>query len=341
VGIGVADPTTLLEVSGNLVAEYPNQYLVGMRVSPSFDDKTFTGVKHISLELMDSLFIARGNVGIGSDMTPGTKLDVCGDLSLSEPNKTFVGVNIRPTFPKGAHYYGLLVADGNVGIGTATPTAKLEVNGGIKSTSLEVNHLIVSGSNQEQTGTGVVTIAANSAAVTGMGTKFQTELHIGDFMSVGAGESKTTRRVTSIDSDIALTVDSAVNLSSVLSSVPFTFTSVTPVLGTENLRILRGTIDGSNGNTKYGKGIRALYQGTGTYIVVFDSSFPIVDSPFVSVQPLNGPSISFNQNTVKNSRVTAKIYDLDYKSMLIKLVSIDNGSPIDSDFSVLVIGSRW
>lgn len=72
-----------------------------------------------------------GNVGIGTT-SPKAKLEVAGTLTAIQNDEALVGLTIAPTFQDsgktGIKHYGLIVADGNVGIGATDPKSKLTIN---------------------------------------------------------------------------------------------------------------------------------------------------------------------------------------------------------------------
>ena len=235
----------------------------------------------------------------------------------------------------------ILTLDGDnkrVGIGTMNPSTTLEVSGSIK-----LNHLVVSGSNQDQTGTG--TISSSGTAVTGVGTKFQTQLHIGDYLTIIVDSNKQTRMVTGISNDTALTVDSAFfsssNISSNIAGASFTFTFLTPTFGLEKLRILRGMIK-KDGSVLEGQGIFSAQlvndnssPRTGFYSVSFIPAFS--NKPAVFVQALLEKERTQSNLGSYDYRNIATIIDLTESSMNVVLVKPD-GTNIDSMFCVLAIG---
>lgn len=101
---------------------------------------------------------AAGNVGIGT-LSPGDKLDIFGTVRLYGKNAfqggdSFLRINQDNAFPSGTHFNyranfyrgittgtwwdvepgpGNLLVQGNVGIGTTSPSAKLEVSGDVKA----------------------------------------------------------------------------------------------------------------------------------------------------------------------------------------------------------------
>jgi len=133
---------------------------------------------------------------------------------------------------------GNAIVTGNVGIGTSSPSQKLHVNGnaivsdkvGI-GTTYPQEKLDVRGNAN---GTGTVS-SSNRTTVTGASTQFQTQLKVGDLITATYTSGQTsyteTRRVTGISSNTSLTVDPAFT-ASVPAQTSFTFQS--PVLLVQN-----------------------------------------------------------------------------------------------------------
>lgn len=97
---------------------------------------------------LDIVLSPLGNIGIGVD-TPSAKLDVAGEIKSNGKLVCLVNGTNCPVSAQGKWdgnkpgniYYN----DGNVGIGTATPQAKLEVNGWINVTA--GNDVCIKGGN--------------------------------------------------------------------------------------------------------------------------------------------------------------------------------------------------
>ncbi len=122
----------------------------------SYSDDLIFKTKGVERLRIDDLY---GNVGIGTT-TPVSKLEVNGDISLFRNNKikflTAVGgqdrAYIRSSNGENGDYNSLIFAigdgnesmiikanDGNVGIGTKTPDAKLAVNGDIHAKEVKLD----------------------------------------------------------------------------------------------------------------------------------------------------------------------------------------------------------
>ncbi|MBJ6751585.1 hypothetical protein [Geomonas anaerohicana] len=93
-----------------------------------------------------------------------------------------------------------VAAGGNVAIGATTPTSSLTIK-----------------NKAEIAGTGVLNASNNGNTITGVGTAFKSQLHIGDTITA-AGQ---TRVVMTIPSDTSITVNAV--LSPALSSASFTY----------------------------------------------------------------------------------------------------------------------
>lgn len=75
----------------------------------------------------------KGCVGLGVN-APAAALEIRTELKATIQNRTLVGLRVAPNFNQnnmnGVREYGLLVENGNVGIGTDSPPQKLTVSGG-------------------------------------------------------------------------------------------------------------------------------------------------------------------------------------------------------------------
>jgi len=157
VGIGTSDPGEKLEVNGHILATQNIHVADGKHLVLGYHARSDSGQYIERGEYIRNSFpsgqdsgwglsfyagntermridASTGNVGIGTT-TPGAKLVVKGTLTASESNEELVGLKIDPTFDDGddhtgVKHYGLLVADGNVGIGTTNPGYPLEIGGG-------------------------------------------------------------------------------------------------------------------------------------------------------------------------------------------------------------------
>lgn len=107
-----------------------------------------------------------GKVGMGTE-NPGAKLEVGGTLTASTDNEALVALKIAPTFQdsgkSGVKHYGLIVADGNVGVSATNPGVNLDV-GGKGDTSGQVSLQLRSGNSSATYASNQITLGyANTA----------------------------------------------------------------------------------------------------------------------------------------------------------------------------------
>jgi len=117
-GIGTTSPSEKLEVNGYILSNdgsYGGKILLGSSSGPYISGNALTGQLGLSSSAGSPSMVIdiSGNVGIGTAIGAGYKLDVNGTGRFTQ------GVN-------------LATSSGNVGIGTTSPSAKLEVAGSIK-----------------------------------------------------------------------------------------------------------------------------------------------------------------------------------------------------------------
>ena len=150
VGIGTINPEAKLDIAGNLAIN-------GMQVINTAGEWVGTagpgGGAVFSLQGNDAYY-TNGNLGIGTT-NPETKLEVDGNILISGsdinqmrlngPNKQmavslhgttpYIGTNSNHGFSlvSDNQYRMTIGADGNIGIGTTTPTSALDVNGAVKA----------------------------------------------------------------------------------------------------------------------------------------------------------------------------------------------------------------
>ncbi|HXQ68919.1 MAG TPA: hypothetical protein VN844_00405 [Pyrinomonadaceae bacterium] len=122
VGVGVASPTSKLDVNGTV-----NATALSVNGTPLVSSQWATSGTTINY--------STGNVGIGV-ASPTSKLDVNGTV-----NATGLSVNGTPLVSSQWATSGTTInySTGNVGIGVASPTSKLHVNGTVEATGLSVN----------------------------------------------------------------------------------------------------------------------------------------------------------------------------------------------------------
>ena len=155
-----------------------------------------------------------GNIGIGTT-SPAEKLTVSGDANVTE--KFAVGIAaVHPTidfYNQGTAYFNgsttvddnLIVTNGNVGIGTTAPGAKLEVNG---STKIIGSLLLYQGSTSNQylnisqsfNSTFINTGTSGETIFIGAPSAYQSNLQLqGDFIVRGGSSSTSIQTKTPLN----------------------------------------------------------------------------------------------------------------------------------------------
>ena len=170
VGIGTANPAALFTVNQSVGTDVGGMRLVDGAVTWSLfgdaagDFHLKGGGSALGEMVIDS---TTGNVGIGT-LSPARKLDVAGDVNLGGSIfNSFVTVSGTGDTPPLAVYSSIgatgsnralwllsaggtgsvwVGADGNVGVGTSTPAAKLDVAGNLNFDGQKVCHAVVPGS---------------------------------------------------------------------------------------------------------------------------------------------------------------------------------------------------
>jgi hypothetical protein len=146
VGIGTTSPTATLDVNGSINA---GSLYVGGSISggagtaSTFAYLTLTATDD-SINLSTGSFVTYGGVTIqsptdASSVTDGGSFLTDGGASIGK--RLFVGggvVSVSDTNTVGS----IITTGGNVGIGTVTPTAKLDVNGTIRSTNITSTNIV-------------------------------------------------------------------------------------------------------------------------------------------------------------------------------------------------------
>ena len=159
-GIGTATPTARLDVTGNIkiadgtqgagkvltsdAAGLANWQPVPLETDPRVGNLSVNKTpKWNGTTLTDGSITDNGNVGIGTT-TPSAKLEVAGNIKITDGTQGLGKVLVSdatglatwstpPVIPWTINGSNIFNSNaGNVGIGTTTPTAKLDVTGNIK-----------------------------------------------------------------------------------------------------------------------------------------------------------------------------------------------------------------
>ena len=268
-----------------------------------------TAQRHLEIEVRRDTGLSCANAAGFVVMAPRQEL-------TATPMSSHANSAFALDAPDGSPTSAVFVDDsGNVGIGTTTPTARLDVRGGamlVENVGDQADLLWLASERSwvfRQQGTGATT-ALKLESLGGGGNKnfiVQTD----GFMGVG-----TTSPAAKLDvrGDIRFG-----------SSGQFRAAA-----GVENLRLLRGTIDG-NGSIIAGTGFSSQRISEGFYAITFST-------PFASVPTVTASAVQPWAQTMRWATVT----DGGWLTASGMRISIHTGSAstTDSDWSFCVIGPR-
>jgi len=157
-GVGTASPNARLHISGNTRLEHVNSHIILISSAATENNKLWyidannnvfrimaandasTSFSNVMLvgrtdTTINSVTFPNGNVGIGLT-APNERLEVVGNIHVSGGNRTIYNrSNNFLAFGTNNTERVRILAGGDVGIGTTTPTHKLEVNGSFAATT--------------------------------------------------------------------------------------------------------------------------------------------------------------------------------------------------------------
>jgi len=222
---------------------------------------------------------------------------------------------IGPTVNGGLRGRLVVRDDGNVGIGTTTPGAKLEVHAGdllLKASGDDPGDLIFRDSDGNQKGRIWSKPAAGAALHLSSGDNTP-DITIAANGNVGIGTIGPTGRLD-VRGNIKLGTDGALFAIGAL----------------DNLRVIAGRVDAS-GNEVTGSGYTANRTDTGTYSVTFEDPFDV--APVVLASPVNAP-VDDNIVTIRNVGVNG------FEVRSVDVEGAASGDLQNTSFTFIALGVR-
>jgi len=230
-------------------------------------------------------------------------------------------LSIGPLDPPGVNFQERVTIrdDGNVGVGTTAPAAKIHVQGG--NIRWSNNSELVDDQG------GSIDLGANNVTA-GAGTPYI------DFHQKGKIQDFNTRIINDANNQLSVFAFGAPATLAVHGEVKLDpGASLTAPGALEPLRILRGTVDGSS-SILAGTGFSIAHLGTGVYDINFDA--PFTGLPSVSVTQVY-PDINF----APPGRTTDNAVINGISATRVRVATgRDNGDLSDRSFSFIIMGPR-
>jgi hypothetical protein len=195
VGIGILAPTAQLHL-----VKADSSALTDLLINPTL--KTSGNLIQAQVGSVDKFYVdyagginTKGNAWFFTDDTSirfGTSYDYANGIQGGAVKELYIfgyfgltkGIAFQTGNPRNTKMY--LANSGNLGIGTITPTANLQV---------------------AQTTVGIGTVAVSGTAVTGTNTQFTNTFKVGDTITVTTTSGAETKAITTITSDTVLVTD--------------------------------------------------------------------------------------------------------------------------------------